>query len=318
MSQSEHSYPIRSLCRLLGISAQGYYKHNYVSDEKDILASSIVLYCMYVRSDEHLPRSGCRELYQLCRQYFKEKFTIGRDRFYSILRSNGLMLRKKRYRPRTTDSRHGYLLYDDLVNTSPRYIPQMCGSLVVCDITYIYTTDGFAYLSLATDAYSRYIVGHCLCSTLEVDGPLNAMNQAIRTYHRYGIDIENMIHHSDRGVQYASKVYTDMLKSNNIRISMTQTGDPLHNALAERMNNTLKNGWFFNDGNMSFEQAEIAISRSIDMYNTARPHKALGMGTPLEILTGESKNPLMKYRQGNGLLAGTDTSSTCQSKLSER
>lgn len=88
-----------------------------------------------------------------------------------------------------------------------------------------------------------------------------------------------MIHHSDRGIQYASKEYTKTLLSNNIRISMTQTGDPLHNALAERMNNTLKNGWLFNDGNLSFEQAQEAISKSIEMYNNARPHKALGMKT---------------------------------------
>lgn len=111
---------------------------------------------------------------------------------------------------------------------------------MVCDITYVYTLEGFAYLSLVTDAYSRYIVGYCLSRTLETEGPLNAINQAIDTYHRYGINISNMIHHSDRGIQYASKEYTKTLLSNNIRISMTQTGDPLHNAIAERMNNTLK------------------------------------------------------------------------------
>ena len=77
---------------------------------------------------------------------------------------------------------------------------------------------------------------------------------------------------------------------------MTQTGDPLHNALAERMNNTLKNGWLFNDGNLSFEQAREAIGKSIEMYNNARPHKALGMKTPMEILTGKSVNPLMNYK----------------------
>lgn len=282
---------------MLGISAQGYYKHNYSSDEVDILSASIVLYCMYIRNNDRLPKAGYRELYELCRQYFKDRFTIGRDRFYNILRSNNLMLRKKRHRPRTTDSGHGYRIYDDLLNTSPKFIPCRNGSLVVCDITYIYTTDGFAYLSLVTDAYSRFIVGYSLNRTLEVEGPLKAINQAIETYHSYGIGIEGMIHHSDRGVQYASKTYTDLLKSNNIKISMTQTGDPLHNALAERMNNTLKNGWIFNDGDLNFEQASKAIEKSIDMYNSARPHKALGMKTPMEILTGKNMNPLMDHTQ---------------------
>ena len=282
---------------MLGISAQGYYKHNYSSDETDILSASIVLYCMYIRGNDKLPKAGCRELYELCRQYFKDKFTIGRDRFYNILRSNNLMLRRRRYRPRTTDSGHGYRIYDDLLNTSPKFRPYRNGSLVVCDITYVYTTEGFAYLSLVTDAYSRYIVGYSLSRTLEVNGPIKAINQAIETYHHYGINIEGMIHHSDRGMQYASKAYTDTLKSNKIRISMTQTGDPLHNALAERMNNTIKNGWFFNDGNLSFEQASDAVRASIDMYNNARPHKALDMRTPVEVLTGRKMNPLMDYGQ---------------------
>lgn len=281
---------------MLGISAQGYYKHNDTSSELDILTASIVLFCMYIRENGHLPKSGCRELYELCRERFKDKFTIGRDKFYNILRSNGLMLRRTKYRPRTTYSGHGYRLYEDLINTSPKFKPVRSGSLVVCDITYVYTLEGFAYLSLVTDAYSRYIVGYCLSRTLETEGPLNAINQAIDTYHRYGINISNMIHHSDRGIQYASKEYTKTLLSNNIRISMTQTGDPLHNALAERMNNTLKNGWLFNDGNLSFEQAQEAISKSIEMYNNARPHKALGMKTPMEIMTGKSVNPLMNYK----------------------
>ena len=77
---------------------------------------------------------------------------------------------------------------------------------------------------------------------------------------------------------------------------MTQTGDPLHNALAERMNNTLKNGWLFNEGDMDFRQAEEAVSKSVEMYNNARPHKALGMKTPMEIFSGRGGNPLMEYR----------------------
>lgn len=253
---------------------------------------------MYIRDEGRLPRAGCRELYELCRQYFKEKFTIGRDRFYDILRSNGLMLRKKRHRPRTTMSAHGYRLYEDLVNTSPRFIPQRSGSLVVSDITYVYTSEGFAYLSLVTDAYSRYVVGHHLSRSLESEGPLKAIRQAIDTYRSYGISTEGMIHHSDRGIQYASKAYTRTLESNHVRISMTQTGDPLHNALAERMNNTLKNEWLFNEGNLNFEQAKEAINRAVEMYNKARPHHALGMKTPLEVMTGKGNNPLMMYKQG--------------------
>lgn len=261
--------------------------------EVDILSSSIVLYCKYLREYNNLPKSGCRELYELCRQYFKEKFVIGRDRFYDILRANGLMLRKRRYRPRTTDSKHRFRIYDDLVNTHPKMVPEDNGQLVVSDITYVCIKEGFAYLSLVTDAFNRSIMGHSLSRSLEKDGPIAALGDALGLYRELHIDTGSLIHHSDRGVQYASWEYVNLLKSNGIRISMTQTGDPLHNALAERMNNTLKNGWLFNDGNMSFDQAKEAIDRAVVMYNTARPHKALSMKTPMEILTGKNVNPLL-------------------------
>lgn len=253
-----------------------------------------MLYCKGLRSPERLPRAGCRELYELCKAHFREHFTIGRDRFYTILRSNGLMLRRRRYRPRTTDSRHPYRIYEDRVNTTPRYTPSANGRLVVSDITYVYVREGFAYLSLITDAYSRYIVGHNLSRTLERQGPLQALEQALSLYESLGIDTAGMIHHSDRGVQYASSEYTGLLKSRHILISMTQTGDPLHNALAERMNNTLKNSWLFNNGELDFEQAREAIDRAVDMYNRARPHAALDMRTPWELLRGEGDNPLTK------------------------
>ena len=136
-------------------------------------------------------------------------------------------------------------------------------------------------------------MGYDLSDSLDTQGSLNALRMANRN--RLYRDTP-LIHHSDRGVQYASKQYTDLLLSQGIRISMTQTGDPLHNALAERMNNTLKNGWLFNEGDMDFRQAEEAVSKSVAMYNNARPHKALGMKTPMEIFSGRGGNPLMEYR----------------------
>ena len=284
---------VKSLCRLFGISRQGYYKHDSRKNETDVLSSSIVHYCNYIRRPDNLPKSGCRELYALSKEYFKDRFVIGRDRFYDILRSNGLMLRKKKYHPRTTDSKHGYRIYDDLLNTTPKYVPAGNGRLVVSDITYVYTNEGFAYLSLITDAYSRFIVGYSLHRTLDTGGPLAALRMALNTYRSYGIDVRNMIHHSDRGVQYASREYTDMLRSNNIRISMTQTGDPLHNALAERMNNTLKNSWLFNNGELTFEETGRAIDNAVRMYNEARPHSSIGMRTPRQVISGEAKNVLV-------------------------
>ena len=289
-----HVYKIAPLCRLLGISRWGYYKHDDKEDEESVLITSVVLYCHYIRSPDNLPKSGVRELLELCRQYFGMKFTLGRDRFYDVLRANGLMLRNKRYKPRTTDSRHNNRIWPDLLNTTPKFVARYAGHLVVADITYVYCSEGFGYLSLLTDAYTRYIVGWCFHETLATDGPLQALTMALECYASFGIDLTELIHHSDRGVQYTSQVYVEMLLSINAKISMTQTGDPLHNALAERMNNTMKNSWLFNNGDQDFITTGGSIGHSVYMYNHARPHQALGMKTPYEMMTGHSDNPLLK------------------------
>ena len=293
-------YKIAPLCRLLGISRWGYYKHDEKEDEEAVLITSVVLYCNYIRAPDNLPKAGCRELLELCRQYFGVKFTLGRDRFYDVLRANGLMLRKKRCKPRTTDSNHNNRIWPDLLNTVPKLVAKYAGQLVVADITYVYCSEGFGYLSLLTDAYSRYIVGWCFHETLETDGPLQALTMAIECYAGFGIDLLGLIHHSDRGVQYTSQVYVEMLLSINARISMTQTGDPLHNALAERINNTMKNSWLFNNGDLDFITTGGSIGNSVYMYNHARPHQALGMKTPYEMMTGRNDNPLLGHSLQRG------------------
>lgn len=120
---------------------------------------------------------------------------------------------------------------------------------------------------------------------------------ALACYQDFGIDTSCLIHHSDRGIQYASSAYVEILRRKEIRISMTQTGNPLHNALAERMNNTLKNGWIFNNGDFTFEEAKIRIENAVRIYNTARPHQALQMRTPLELMTEDAENPLLERKE---------------------
>ena len=246
---------------MLGISRWGYYKHEERDCEETVLITSVVLYCNYIRAPDNLPKAGCRELLELCRQYFGVKFTLGRDRFFDVLRANGLMLRRKRCKPRTTNSNHNNRIYPDLLNTTPKLVARHAGHLVVADITYVCCSNGFGYLSLLTDAFTRYIVGWCFHETLETDGPARALTMAIKA-----------------------------------RISMTQTGDPLHNALAERMNNTVKNSWLFNNGELDFVTAGGSIANAIRMYNTARPHQSLDMRTPYEMMAGHPDNPLLKHQ----------------------
>jgi len=122
---------------------------------------------------------------------------------------------------------------------------------------------------------------------------MEALQMALDFYGRYGIKVQGLIHHSDRGVQYASREYVATLKQNGILISMTQTGDPLHNALAERMNNTIKNGWLYDYSDKTFEQALRGVRQAIYRYNWMRPHQANAMKTPMQMMPGEHPNPLL-------------------------
>uniref|UniRef100_UPI0022E8CF75 integrase core domain-containing protein n=1 Tax=Bacteroides ovatus TaxID=28116 RepID=UPI0022E8CF75 len=209
-------------------------------------------------------KAGMRELYACCLRKFGVRMVIGRDQCYNIFRANALCQRVRHVRPKTTNSNHNYYI------------------MVVADITYVATCQGWAYLSLLTDAGSRAIVGYALCKTLEAEGPLKALRMAIDFYNRYNVDLSSLIHHSDRGVQYCSNLYVDMLKKHHIKISRTQCGDPLHNALAERMNNTIKNGWLFDCEDDSFEQLDKRISDAIYAYNYVRPHQGIQMKTLME------------------------------------
>lgn len=284
MSQSKSacalkSRNIRFFCDYLGISRQGYNKHKKLTDEQDILQTSIVLYCNELRKE--LPRSGMRQLYELCRKKFGSKFTIGRDRCYNLLRSNGLVLRSRK-RPRTTNSNHNYFIYPDMLNTTPKLKAETFGRLCVTDITYVAYSSGWAYLSLVTDAASRMIVGYALHPTLDKEGPISALQQAIAVYERQKVDLTQLIHHSDRGSQYCCNKYVELLKRKGLQISMTQTGDPLHNALAERMNNTVKNEWLFETENMHFRELCQVVNHAVKAYNEVRPHQGICMRTPLE------------------------------------
>ena len=148
--------------------------------------------------------------------------------------------------------------------------------LWVSDITYIRTGNDFSYLSLITDAYSHKIVGWAVAETLHTKGPLTALQMAVKTLQK---GKESLIHHSGRGLQYCCKEYVELLSSYNIQISMTNQGDPGENAIAERINRTIKEE-FNCRAFLSFEQAKAAIAQSIQAYNNLRPHASCDYLTP--------------------------------------
>ena len=199
---------------------------------------------------------------------------MGRDAFFDVLRAYGLLVRIRKRKAKTTDSNHPYRKYPNLIK---EFIPIAPNQLWVCDITYIVMGDGFGYLSLITDAYSRKIVGFCLHKTLSAQGTIAALKQALKN----NPNTKGLIHHSDRGVQYCCHEYVEILQSKHIKISMTENGDPLENAIAERVNGILKTE-LLKERFHSFAEAQEAIAIAISTYNHLRPHNSIGNLTPFE------------------------------------
>ncbi|KAA6336425.1 hypothetical protein EZS27_015420 [termite gut metagenome] len=193
----DRHYKVSSLCGLFGVSRQAYYQHKEVDFKKLALREFIISYVREIRKEA--PRIGCEKLFVMCREYFGDLFSIGRDSFYRILRENNLMLRLKKRKVRTTDSTHPYPRYPNLIRG---FVPEEINQLWVSDITYIWTHTGFCFLSLVTDGYSHKIVGWVLAQSLAFHDTEEALWQAISKADK---PLTGLIHHSDRGGQYAYK-----------------------------------------------------------------------------------------------------------------
>lgn len=221
-----------------------------------------------------MPRLGGRKLLKRIRQKLPEELHIGRDSFFNFLREENLLVRKRRYRVRTTYSNHWLHKYPNLIQ---EFSAQKANELWVSDITYIPTKEGFAYLSLITDAYSRKILGWNVSNTLEAIHSIKALKMALKQLPANTLGI---YHHSDRGVQYCSDRYVKVLKKHNFQISMTATSDPRENAIAERVNGILKDEWLNQVHFRTKEDAKIKVNEIIRIYNTMRPHSSVDMLTP--------------------------------------
>lgn len=225
---------------------------------------------------KNLPRCGVPKLLIILKDPFREHgIKMGRDRLYNLLGQHGYLIRYRRRRVYTTDSKHSYRKYPNLIRELD--LLTCAGQLWVSDITYLYLKHGFAYLSIVTDAYSHKIIGYCLHPTLHSDGPINALLMA-GTSKKQVI----LIHHSDRGVQYCCQQYVQLLESSGIHISMTENGDPYENAIAERVNGILKEEFLLSQTFTSFGQARQAVDNAVDKYNRIRPHASCDNLTPVQ------------------------------------
>ena len=238
-----------------------------------------------------MPKIGARKLLVRLEPRLPEDLLPGRDKFFDFLREHRLLVGKKRRRVRTTYSNHWMHKYPNLIND---FTATRINQLWVSDITYIATAQGFLYLNLISDAYSREIIGWTIGETLEAMYTVRALEMALK---RLPGNSEGLIHHSDRGIQYCCSDYVKKLSKHNVSISMTENGDPRENAIAERINGILKDEWMNMMLLMSPEDAKRQLKRIIMIYNCHRPHSSLGMKTPREAAkyTGEFKKHWKTY-----------------------
>ena len=270
------------LCGLFGYTRQAYYKHLRRNREGSLSDTLLLERVGYYR--KLMPRLGGRKLWHLLQQ---DGFPVSRDRLFTLLSENNLLVKCRKKYSVTTCSRHWMRKYPNLIRGFDLERPHR---LWVGDITYISLKGGFAYLALITDAYSKRIVGYDLNTTLERDGALRALRMAIDQTPQQ--KRQGLIHHSDRGCQYCSKEYVKLLTDNGIRISMTEKGDPYENAVAERVNGILKSEWIDEECFESFQAAKERIDQIVILYNSLRPHASCDWLTPLEaeLRTGKLKH----------------------------
>ncbi|AYB30991.1 IS3 family transposase [Chryseolinea soli] len=261
------------LCRLLGITSQAYYQH-FKHQNSQQTTLKVVLSQVYKIRDRH-PRMGGRKIYRMIQSFLHEhQIKMGRDAFFKLLEINNLLVVRKKRKVFTTNSQHHFHKYPNLIK---QCIPDRVNQLWVSDITYWKINSGYVYISLITDAYSRKIIGYHVAKTLEATGTVQALKMALRTIQTKPI---SLIHHSDRGLQYCCRQYTQLLRDSLIQISMTENGDPYENALAERVNGILKEEYLNEYSVHNLNQAKMTMDLVVRLYNEERPHMSCGYQTP--------------------------------------
>jgi len=276
----------QTLCRLLGYTRQAFHKGRRREERKVMEAELVVQEVLRIRRVQK--RLGSRKLHYMLTPFISAHgMKMGRDQLNELLREHSLLVRRRRRRkPQTTVSCR-WRRYPNLIKD---YLPTRADQVWVSDITYVEVGRGFGFLSLITDAYSRMILGFKLSRDLGTKGCLAALRMAFRN----DPDRHSLIHHSDRGTQYTSSAYVRLL--GKTRISMTQNGDPMENAIAERVNGILKQE-LLERRFESFREAEEGIAEAISTYNHLRPHLSIDMLTPAEAhaRSGELKRRWKNY-----------------------
>ena len=257
------------------MSRQNYYKARKARQRREVDEHLVKQLVKAERAIQ--PRLGGLKLHYMLREKLAgEGVNLGRDRFFEVLRSQDLLLEPLQKAPRTTNSAHSLPVFTNLIEGMALTAPHQ---VWISDITYIRTREGFFYLSLITDKYSRKIVGYHLGQSLETEETLQALRMALEQLPEGA----KPIHHSDRGCQYCSHEYVRVLKAHGLRVSMTEEDHCAENAQAERVNGILKQEYFLNCEFRGSSQAHRAVDEAVRLYNGRRPHRSLNMSIPEQI-----------------------------------
>lgn len=257
------------------MSRQNYYKHRKLRQRRQVDEGLVLSLVRRERAVQ--PKLGTRKLLHMLKdEMLSGGVYVGRDRLFSILGENHLLVPRRRKGCRTTDSRHGFGVYCNLLKDAVLTSPHQA---LVSDITYIRSDEGFMYLSLVMDAYSRAVVGYDCSDSLEAEGTLRSLSMALRTLPKGS----KAIHHSDRGSQYCCGAYIKKLKRRGLRISMTEDNHCYENSRAERLNGILKQEYGLGGRFRKKSEVRRAVREAVGLYNCRRPHQSLGYQCPMEV-----------------------------------
>lgn len=265
------------LTGLLGFTRQSYYQ--YFRNQQELKMEHQLVLEQVIQLRKGNRAMGTRKLHSLLQDFMQEhQIKMGRDALFHLLADNYMLIRKRRRRSMlTTDSRHWLKRYPNLIYGLEVVRPDQ---VWVSDITYLKTRQGYVYISFITDACSHRIMGYNLASNLETINSLKALQMAIHVTLTQGRSLEGLIHHSDQGFQYCSSQYVNVLKKYGIQISMSDKGEPLQNAIAERVNGIIKHEYLY-FGSLENKQAAMeSLDEAVNSYNTVRPHLSCNMLTP--------------------------------------
>jgi transposase InsO family protein len=271
--EQQATYPVTILCRVMLVSTSAYYE--WRARGAEVIDSETWRLCQRMKSlfTESRQSLGSR---QMSKQLRKEGFEIGRYRARSLMKKLGLEVKRKKRFVLTTDSKHTLPVAENLLNRE--FMPTEQNRVWTTDITYIWTLQGWVYLAVVLDLYSRRVVGWSLDRTMTTALVARALTMAVNLRN----PPPGLMHHSDCGTQYASKTYQALLLQHSMVCSMSRKGNCWDNAPTERFFSSLKREWLTGNVYQTREAAVADVRAYIAYYNSRRLHTTLGDMTPME------------------------------------